>query len=52
MDISPYGDYFGRTVDGRGISYLTWSEGKSYDGPGNTWWAREHQHEWPGSALR
>jgi hypothetical protein len=32
----PYGDYFGITVDSRGISYLIWSEGTSYDGP---WWA-------------
>jgi hypothetical protein len=36
----PYGDYFGLTVDGRGAAYLAWSEGFSYDGPGNTWWAR------------
>ena len=36
----PYGDYFGMTVDSRGVSYLTWSEGSSYDGPGSTWWAR------------
>jgi hypothetical protein len=35
----PYGDYFGMTVDSRGTSYLTWSEGNSYYGPGNTWWA-------------
>jgi len=38
----PYGDYFGITVGSRGISYLTWSEGNSYGGPGNTWWARNH----------
>jgi hypothetical protein len=41
----PYGDYFGLAVDGHGTSYLTWSEGKGYDGPGNTWWAR---NRWPG----
>ena len=35
----PYGDYFGITVDRRGASYLIWSEGTSYNGPGNTWWA-------------
>jgi len=34
----PYGDYFGITVDSRGTSYLIWSEGTSYDGPGGTWW--------------
>ena len=28
------------TVDSRGASYLAWSEGSSYDGPGSTWWAR------------
>jgi len=39
----PYGDYFGMTVDSRGTSYLTWSEGNSYYGPGNTWWARNHR---------
>ena len=38
----PYGDYFGMTVDSRGTSYLTWSEGNSYYGPGNTWWAHDH----------
>jgi hypothetical protein len=38
----PYGDYFGITVDGHGTSYLAWSEGTSYDGPGGTWWARSH----------
>jgi hypothetical protein len=37
----PYGDYFGMTVDSRGTSYLAWSEGSSYDGPGSTWWARD-----------
>jgi hypothetical protein len=41
----PYGDYFGMTVDGQGTTYLAWSEGNSYDGPGNTWWARNHAHE-------
>ena len=35
----PYGDYFGITADSRGTSYLIWSEGTSYDGPGGTWWA-------------
>jgi len=35
----PYGDYFGITVDSRGTSYLIWSEGTSYEGPGGTWWA-------------
>jgi hypothetical protein len=35
----PYGDYFGITVDSRGTSYLIWSEGTSYDGPGGTWQA-------------
>jgi hypothetical protein len=35
----PYGDYFGITVDSHGTSYLIWSEGTSYDGPGGTWWA-------------
>ena len=35
----PYGDYFGITVDSPGTSYLIWSEGSSYDGPGGTWWA-------------
>ena len=38
----PYGDYFGITVDSHGTSYLIWSEGTSYDGPGGTWWARNH----------
>jgi hypothetical protein len=38
----PYGDYFGLTVDSHGTSYLAWSEGNSYDGPGSTWWARGH----------
>jgi hypothetical protein len=41
----PYGDYFGMTVDSQGTSYLTWSEGNSYNGPGNTWWARNHWHQ-------
>lgn len=36
----PYGDYFGITVDSHGTSYLTWSEGTSYAGPGGTWQAR------------
>jgi hypothetical protein len=36
----PYGDYLGMTVDSHGTSYLTWSEGNSYRGPGTTWWAR------------
>jgi hypothetical protein len=36
----PYGDYFGITVDSHGTSYLAWSEGTSYDGPGGTWWVR------------
>jgi len=40
----PYGDYFGLTVDSHGTSYLTWSEGTSYDGPGNTWLAHNHRH--------
>ena len=40
----PYGDYFGLTVDSHGTSYLTWSEGTSYDGPGNTWLAVGHRH--------
>jgi hypothetical protein len=26
--------------DGRGTSYVIWSEGTSYAGPGGTWWAR------------
>ncbi len=43
----PYGDYFGMTVDSHGTSYLTWSEGNSYNGPGNTWWARNHRHQSP-----
>jgi hypothetical protein len=38
----PYGDYFGMTVDSHGTSYLAWSEGTSYYGPGSTWWARSH----------
>jgi BNR repeat-like domain len=38
----PYGDFFGITVDSHGISYLAWSEGNSYDGPGSTWWSRDH----------
>jgi hypothetical protein len=38
----PYGDYFGITVDRHGTSYLAWSEGTNYDGPGGTWWARNH----------
>ena len=41
----PYGDYFGMTVDSRGTSYLTWREGNSYDGPGNTWLAHNHPHQ-------
>ena len=40
----PYGDYFGLTIDSHGTSYLTWSEGTSYDGPGNTWMAVSHRH--------
>lgn len=48
----PYGDYFGMTVDGRGVSYLAWSEGKSYDGPGSTWWARDHWHGRSAGASR
>jgi hypothetical protein len=36
----PFGDYFGITVDSHGTSYLVWSEGTNYDGPGGTWWAR------------
>ena len=36
----PYGDYFGLAVDGSGAFYLTWSEGKGYDGPGHTWWSK------------
>jgi hypothetical protein len=36
----PYGNYFGMTMGSRGVTYLTWSEGRSYIGPGNTWWAR------------
>jgi hypothetical protein len=40
----PYGDYFGLAVDGRGASYLTWSQGQSYDGPGGTWWAASRRH--------
>ena len=38
----PYGDYFGITVDNQGTSDLVWSEGTSYNGPGNTWWAHNH----------
>jgi len=38
----PYGDYFGMTVDSHGTSYVAWSEGTNYDGPGGTWWARNH----------
>jgi hypothetical protein len=26
-------------VDRHGTSYLIWSEGMSYAGPGGTWWA-------------
>ncbi len=47
----PYGDHFGMTVDSQGTSYLTWSEGNSYNGPGSTWWARDHLPQpssWPG----
>jgi hypothetical protein len=36
----PYGNYFGMTLGSHGVTYLTWSEGRSYIGPGNTWWAR------------
>jgi len=36
----PYGDYFGLTVDGSGTFYVAWSAGKSYDGPGHTWWSK------------
>jgi hypothetical protein len=36
----PYGDYFGMTIDGSGTIYLTWSQGKNYNGPGSTWWSR------------
>lgn len=36
----PYGDYFGLAVDGSGTFYVAWSAGKSYDGPGNTWWSK------------
>jgi hypothetical protein len=46
----PYGDYFGITVDSHGTSYLAWSEGTSYDGPGGTWWARSHGHGRPAGA--
>ena len=41
----PYGDYFGMTVDNHGTSDLTWSEGNSYNGPGSTWWARNHSRQ-------
>ena len=44
----PYGDYFGLAVDSGGTSYLTWSEGSSYNGPGNTWSARSRA-PWPSS---
>ncbi len=37
--VFPYGDYFGMTIDGSGTIYLTWSQGKSYNGPGSTWWS-------------
>ena len=47
----PYGDFFGITVDSHGTSYLAWSEGNSYDGPGSTWWARDHRHGGWGSAA-
>lgn len=40
----PYGDYFGLSVDRHGTSYLAWSEGASYAGPGSTWWARASGH--------
>ena len=39
------------TVHSQGTSYLTWSEGNSYNGPGSTWWARNHLPQpssWPG----
>jgi hypothetical protein len=29
-------------VDSHGTSYVIWSEGTNYDGPGGTWWARNH----------
>ena len=47
----PYGDYFGLAVDGHGVSYLAWSEGKSYDGPGSTWWAHDHGRNRQAGAL-
>ena len=47
----PYGDYFGMTVDSHGTSYLAWSEGMSYDGPGGTWWARGRGHGRSAGAL-
>jgi len=39
------------TVDSHGLGCRALSEGKSDDGPGSTWWARNHQHQRPGSAL-
>lgn len=36
----PYGDYGMAAIGGDGATYLDWGEGKSYEGPGGTWWAR------------
>lgn len=36
----PYGDYFEIAVDGTGMNHLIWGEGKSYRGPGSSWYTR------------
>lgn len=37
----PYGDYFELDLDGAGRTHALWGEGRSYDGPGNIWYARQ-----------
>lgn len=36
----PYGDYLGVARDASGKYYVAWGEGKSYKGPGGTWYTR------------
>lgn len=39
--LSPYGDYFEATITSTGKSFGVWGEGKSYWGPGGTWYNRQ-----------
>jgi hypothetical protein len=36
----PYGDYMNASVDGRGRLHAIWGAGRSYNGPGGTWYTR------------